>query len=107
MSRSDDELIDDTLGHLAALRRHLDRADMNDETVVDAVALRLSAAIETISATSDNFRERVFGDDWKNMWSTRNRIAHGYAYIDLRVIRATVEHDVPEFERRLRDARSS
>jgi len=44
MSRSDDELIAEALDHLAALRRHMDRGDLNDETVVDAVALRLQNA---------------------------------------------------------------
>jgi len=44
MSRSDDELIAESLDHLAALRRHMDRGDLNDETVVDAVALRLQNA---------------------------------------------------------------
>lgn len=107
MSRSDDELIAESLDHLAALRRHMDRGDLNDETVVDAVALRLSAAIEAVAATSDAFRERVFGDVWNHMWSTRNRIAHGYACIELTIIRATVEQDVPEFERRLHNARSA
>ena len=34
--------------------------------------------------------------------ATRNRIAHGYAYIDLAIIRDTVEHDLPEFEQLLR-----
>jgi len=47
-------------------------------------------------------RELNFGDEWKIMWATRNRIAHGYAYIDLMIIQATVEQDLPEFEKKLR-----
>lgn len=48
------------------------------------------------------FREQHFGDDWKIIWATRNRIAHGYTYIDLAIIRDSVEHDLPEFEHLLR-----
>lgn len=32
------------------------------------------------------------------MWATRNRIAHGYAHVDLTIIRATVEQDLPGVE---------
>lgn len=64
----------------------------------------MAAAIEAVSETSREFRERHFGDDWKIIWATRNRIAHGYAYIDLAMIRDTIEKDVPGFEVVLRAA---
>ncbi len=32
------------------------------------------------------------------MWSVRNRIAHGYTYVDRQIITATVEHDLADFE---------
>lgn len=104
MSRSDAELVRDALEHIAALRRHLERHDPTDETIVDAVSLRLSAAIETVSRASADLRERVFGADWAIIWATRNRIAHGYAHISVEVIRATVAEDLPDFEKRLREA---
>jgi uncharacterized protein with HEPN domain len=102
VTRSDTQLIHEALEHLALLRRHVERGDLSDETVADAVSLRLSAAIETLSQTTDPFRERVFGPDWRAMWATRNRIAHGYIRIDLEMIRSTVERDVPMVESRLR-----
>ena len=105
MSRSDDELVKDALDHIQVLKRHLKRGDLSDETVADAVSLRLAAAIEAISETSAKFRERTFGDDWKVIWATRNRIAHGYAYVDLRLIRDTVEQDLPEFEGKLKQSK--
>ena len=102
MSRSDDELVQDALDHIDVLKRHLARGDLADETIADAVSLRLASAIEAVSETSSEFREQHFGDDWKIIWATRNRIAHGYAYIDLAMIRGTVENDLPEFEKLLR-----
>lgn len=104
MSRSDEELVRDALEHLEALKRHLGRGNLADETVADAVSRRLAAAIEAISETSVGFRGRTFGEDWKIIWATRNRIAHSYAHIDLIIIRDTVEQDLPEFERKLRRA---
>ncbi|BDZ54381.1 HepT-like ribonuclease domain-containing protein [Agromyces marinus] len=102
MTRSDAELVSDALAHIAALRRHLGRGDLADETIADAVGPRLAAAIEAVSQTSATFREGALGSDWKVIWATRNRIAHGYAYVDLTIILDTVEHDLPEFERTLR-----
>ncbi|TAL45347.1 MAG: DUF86 domain-containing protein [Salinibacterium sp.] len=80
------------------LHSHLDRADMSDQVVADAVSLRLAAAIEAISTASLDLRDRVFGDQWPVVWATRNRIAHGYAFVDLNIIRATVEQDLPQFQ---------
>lgn len=98
MSRSDAELIVDAQHHLAILRQHLVRGDLDDQTVADAVSLRLAAAIEAISQATEDMRSRLFGEDWNLMWATRNRIAHGYAFIDLAIIGATVDRDLPWFE---------
>ncbi len=98
MSRSDRELVADALEHLRMLHHHLDRADLADETVADAVSLRLAAAIESLSGASREVRDRVFGEQWSNVWATRNRIAHGYAHVDIAIIRATVELDLPGVE---------
>ena len=102
MSRSDPELVADALEHIRILHQHLDRSDLADATVADAVSLRLAAAIECLSIASQGLRDRVFGGEWPVAWSTRNRIAHGYAHIDSAIIRATVEKDLPQVEAALR-----
>lgn len=98
MSRSDREATQDALDHLSVLRSHLTRADLGDQTVVDAVSLRLAAAIEAIAQGSDGLRERLFAGEWHIVWATRNRIAHSYIYIDHSIIAATVAEDVPALE---------
>ncbi|MDR5699742.1 HepT-like ribonuclease domain-containing protein [Agromyces aerolatus] len=98
MSRNDAELIGDALEHLAILHRHLERADLDDGTVAEAVSLRLASAIEALAGTSDEVRARISGGRWHAIWATRNRIAHGYASIDSAIIRATVERDLPVLE---------
>lgn len=102
MSRSDRELVGEALEHIRMLRQHLDRSDLGDETVADAVSLRLAAAIESPSTASQSLRDRVFGEGWPSVWATRNRIAHGYAHIGLAIIRSTIEKDLPEVEQALR-----
>lgn len=102
MSRSEQELISDALEHLRVLRQHLASTDLENQTVADAVSMRLAAAIEAVSQCSEARRTRMFGDDWALMWATRNRIAHGYAFVDISIIEATVAEDLPIFESRLR-----
>lgn len=107
MSRTDRELLADAMDHLDMLHRHLERTDLDEQLVADAVALRLAAAIESVARISRERRDEAFGDEWPLIWATRNRIAHGYAYIDLGMIAATIENDIPGFEatiRRLHDA---
>ena len=92
----------DALDHIDVLKRHLTRGDLADETIADAVSPPLASAIDAVSETSGEFREQHVGDDWKIIWATRNCIAHDYTYIDLAIIRDTVEHDLSEFEHLLR-----
>lgn len=101
MSRSDRQVAQDALEHLAVLHAHLERGDLNDQTIADAVSLRLSAAIEAISQGSEGLRERLFRGEWHIAWATRNRIAHGYIYIDRSTIAATVADDLPTLEEAL------
>ncbi len=63
-----------------------------------AARASLSAAIESIAWISEARRVREFGDSWPAIWSVRNRIAHGYIHVDDRIIHATVNEDLPEFE---------
>ena len=48
MRRSDIEHVRDAQQHLRKLREHLTRGDLADETIFDAVCMRLSAAIEGV-----------------------------------------------------------
>lgn len=103
MSRSDEELVADALHHLAILRKHMDRSELSDQLVADAVSLRLAAAIEALGRGSEAVQVGLFGEEWSSMWATRNRIAHGYIFIDLSVITSTIDKDVPQFETRLEE----
>jgi uncharacterized protein with HEPN domain len=102
VSRSDRELLADALNHLEVLRSHQARRDLDDQTVADAVCLRLAAAIEAVANIAPEVREDAFGEDWQLIWATRNRIAHGYTFIDRSMIEATVDKDLPGFEVTLR-----
>lgn len=92
----------EALAHLDAVHRHLEKGSLADETVADAVSLRLAAMIESLHRGAPSLTTDLFGDEWTVIWGMRNRIAHGYAWIDIDTVRATVEQDVPHVEAALR-----
>ncbi|MGB3730369.1 DUF86 domain-containing protein [Microbacterium sp.] len=102
MSRTIDELVREALSHLEAVHRHLARGSVEDETVADAVSLRIAAMIETLHRGAPDLTDGFFGDEWAVIWGMRNRIAHGYAWVDIETVRATVEEDLPGVEAKLR-----
>lgn len=71
------------------------QGNLDDQLVIDAVCMRLSAGLEALAGLDVATRDRLFGDAWPLMWGMRNRIAHGYLLVDAVVVRRTVEHDVP------------
>ena len=101
MSRTTRELLAEALIHFEMM---LDYAlgDTNDQLVIDAVCMRLSAGIETLATVDPAVRADLFGDDWRLMWGMRNRIAHGYLLVDSSIIRQTVNHDIPGIVVRIR-----
>ncbi len=102
MTRSDRELLADALNHLDVLHSHQARRDLDDQTVADAVCLRLAAAIEAVANMTSEVRTGAFGAEWTLIRATRNRIAHGYMFIDRSMIEATIDKDLPGFEATLR-----
>lgn len=101
MRQTDSEKLRAARDHLTHLRGQLARGDLDDDTVFDAVCMRLSAAIESVAMVSEEPRLAVFGDSWPAIWSVRNRIAHGYVHISRAIVVATVHDDLSEFERGL------
>lgn len=94
MTRSNPEVLRDALAHLELIE-HYATYDLDDQLVIDAICLRLSAAIEALANLDDATRERLFGATWPLMWGMRNRIAHGYLLVNRAIIRATIGNDVP------------
>lgn len=99
MTRTDADHLENAREHLRILHAHMVRSDLSDDTVFDAVCMRLSAAIESLSAISQPARDRAFGSTWPAIASVRNRIAHGYTYVDREIIDNTVAHDLDDLER--------
>ncbi|NYI41689.1 HepT-like ribonuclease domain-containing protein [Demequina lutea] len=98
MSKDDSGHALAALEHLAVLRSHAASDGADEALRFDAICMRLAAAIEDASRIGDEVRARAFGAKWPAMWSTRNRITHGYAFVSWDVVLATVERDLDDFE---------
>ena len=104
MTRTPDEVLGDALTHLTMTRESAAR-DLNDQLVIDAICMRLSAGIEALATLSVSDRQDLFGETWPLMWGMRNRIAHGYLLVDSAIIRQTLRDDIPDILDRIRRGR--
>lgn len=100
VSRTKPEIIEESLEHLCMIPEYA-AMGLESRIVLDAIAMRLTAGLEAVRALDDQTRERLFGDDWRVMWATRNRIAHAYSSADPDVIRETIKNSVPALIARL------
>lgn len=70
----------EALEHLAILRQHVERHGIDDDDVVDACALRLSAAIEAVGRLPVSMvHEHLDDTEWRAIKGMRNRMGllHG------------------------------
>lgn len=88
------QILQQALTHLDKATAHA-RHGLDDELVIDAVAMRLIAMIDTLARLSDDDRGKLFGDQWPLMRGMRNRLVHGYATVSTAAIRLTVGEDLP------------
>ncbi len=95
MTPRDRNNLEEARHHLVILQQHLTRGVLNDPLIVDAVCMRLMGALEALGRFDQDRRLALFGPTWHEMASTRNRLAHAYDRIELDVIAATIEQDVP------------
>lgn len=65
--RSTEEILLDALGHFDRMQAHAGH-DLEDQLVIDAVCMRLSAGIETLATLDPAVRADLFGEDWRLMW---------------------------------------
>jgi uncharacterized protein with HEPN domain len=94
VTRTPEDSLREAQTHFALMRRHA-QGDLEDQLVIDAICMRLSAGLEALARLDTAIRDRLFGDAWPLMWGMRNRIAHGYLLVDTDIVRRTLEHDIP------------
>lgn len=104
MSRTPARIVEEALEHLGVIRSHLAPVPTHPEGVLDAVSLRLSAAIDRVGSLPPEMRDAVSDGRWADARAMRNRIAHGYAAVDPVLVQKAIERDLEPLESRLLQA---
>jgi uncharacterized protein with HEPN domain len=84
------------------IREHLVRGDLSDGLVFDAVRVRLIEIGEAVKALPGDLLDHEPAIPWDKVGGMRDRLAHRYFDTSHSIVRATVEHDLPELEQAVR-----
>jgi len=82
-----------------AIRSHLQRGDLSDGLVFDAVRIRLLEIGEAVKALPVEVLGSQPDIPWTQIARMRDHLAHRYFDTDHAVLQATVDNDLPELER--------
>ena len=105
MSRSDLERLDDVIAAAAAIASHLERGDLDDGLVFDAVRVRLIEIGEAIKDVEPALLDLEPQVPWSDVAGMRDHLTHRYFDTAHSIVATTLEHDLPpllEAARRLR-----
>jgi uncharacterized protein with HEPN domain len=82
-----------------AIRSHLQRGDLSDGLVFDAVRIRLLEIGEAVKALPDELLDTQPGIPWRQIARMRDHLAHRYFDTAHVILQATVDDDLPELQR--------
>ncbi len=98
MSRHDRQRLEDVRAAIDAIHGHLQRGDLSDGLVFDAVRVRLIEIGEAVKSLPADLLNREKDIPWPEIAGMRDRLAHRYFDTSHAILQATVDHDVPELE---------
>ena len=85
-----------------AIRSHLQRGDLSDGLVFDAVRIRLLEIGEAVKALPKELLDTQPAIPWRQITRMRDHLAHRYFDTAHAILQATVNDDLPELERAVR-----
>lgn len=92
----------DILTCIAKIERYLQGLNFekfqNDELITDAVVRNVKIIGEASNNLTRDFRSKTSNIEWRKIISTRNRIIHGYATVDLEIIWNITQNDLPKLK---------
>lgn len=94
--------LDDIQAAIDAIRSHLERGDLSDGLVFDAVRIRLLEIGEAVKALPTDMLDTQPGIPWRQIARMRDHLAHRYFDTAHGILQATVDDDLPELERAVR-----
>jgi uncharacterized protein with HEPN domain len=98
VTRRDAERLQDILDAINAIRSHLERGELSDELIYDAVRVRLIEIGEAVKVLPKLLLASEPGLPWSNIARMRDRLAHHYFDTDHSLVAGTVAHDLAPLE---------
>lgn len=102
MSYRDRQRLADIQAAIDAIRSHLQRGDLSDGLVFDAVRIRLLEIGEAVKALPGSLLAAQPDIPWRQITRMRDHLAHRYFDTAHAILQATVDEDLPSLERAVR-----
>jgi uncharacterized protein with HEPN domain len=102
VTRRDRQRLDDILAAITAIREHLERGNLGDGLVFDAVRVRLIEIGEAVKMLPADLLDHEPSLPWPQIAGMRDQLAHRYFDTSHAIVSATVADDLPELEAAVR-----
>jgi len=103
VTRREQQRLADITVAVTAIRQHLARGGLSDGLVFDAVRVRLTEVGEAVKALPRELLDREPAIPWDQVAGLRDHLAHRYFDTSHAILQATIDHDLPELERAIRN----
>jgi uncharacterized protein with HEPN domain len=95
MTRRDGERLADIVASADAIASHLERGDLDDGLVFDAVHVRLIEIGEAVKDIDPGLLASAPDIPWRDIAGMRDHLAHRYFDTAHTIVQATVQEDLP------------
>jgi len=95
VSRRDRQRLEDISAAIDAIAAHLQRGDLSNGLVFDAVRVRLIEIGEAVKALPADLLTSEDQIPWSDIARLRDLLAHRYFDTSHTILQATVDHDLP------------
>ena len=99
MSYRERQRLADIQAAIDAIRSHLQRGDLSDGLVFDAVRIRLLEIGEAVKALPDDLLATQPSIPWRQITRMRDHLAHPYFDTAHAILQATMDEGLPDLER--------
>ena len=101
MSYRELQRLKDIQAAIDAIRSHLQRGDLTDGLIFDAIRIRLLEIGEAVKALPDELLATQPAILWRQITRMRDHLAHRYFDTAHAILQATVDEDLPALEHAL------